>query len=186
MSPLLSSYLRNRRTKKVRPYLRGDILDIGCGPAPVMQFISTAQRYVGIEIDRKLIEELTKKFPKCDFYCCNVDNHDLPLKSTKFDTILLIAVIEHLLAPAKVLEQCYELLGKEGNLIITTPSPLGDIIHKVGAKIGLTSKEAVESHYKIYTKQELISLLNQNSFCLVAYRRFILGLNQMFLCRAKK
>ena len=34
---LLSSYLHRRRTNIVKPYLKGDILDICCGPANLIR-----------------------------------------------------------------------------------------------------------------------------------------------------
>jgi 2-polyprenyl-3-methyl-5-hydroxy-6-metoxy-1,4-benzoquinol methylase len=72
----------------------------------------------------------------------------------------MIALIEHIKNPANMLRQSHDLLTDDGDLVITTPTPLGDKIHKVGAKFGLTSKSAVEAHVKIYSREDLQSILN--------------------------
>ena len=95
----------------------------------------------------------------------------------------MIALIEHIKNQANMLRQSHDLLTDDGDLVITTPTPLGNKLHKIGAKFGLTSKSAVEAHVKIYTHENLQNLLN--SFGIDIYIKFELGMNQMCVARKK-
>ena len=71
------------------------ILDIGCGPASILNHLNDVQ-YSGIDISDKYIKTARQTFgSKGTFYCVSVD--DFPTFSdTKFDRILLIGVLHHL------------------------------------------------------------------------------------------
>ena len=71
------------------------ILDIGCGPASILNHLNDVQ-YSGIDISDKYIKTAQQTFgSKGTFYCASVD--DFPTFSdTKFDRILLIGVLHHL------------------------------------------------------------------------------------------
>ena len=182
MMPLLSPYLHKRRMNIVKPYLKGNILDIGCGSADLIQFLDEDQHYVGIDLNKNLVLQLRKQYPQYEFYEGNLEEGiDL---NRKFDTITMIALIEHIKNPVNMMRQCYELLANSGNLVITTPTPLGDKLHRIGAKFGLTSKSAVEAHVKIYTHKNLQNLLNSFGIDIYIYKKFELGMNQM--CAGKE
>jgi 2-polyprenyl-3-methyl-5-hydroxy-6-metoxy-1,4-benzoquinol methylase len=179
----MTSYLRQKRISTVRPFLCGDILDIGCGPADLIFFLGREQRYVGIEVDGELVQRLRKRFPAHEFYQADVEIDELVSVSGRFDTVTMIALIEHLSRPANVVKQCYSLLKNHGELVITTPTPLGAKVHKIGSKLGLTSKEAVSEHHRIYTREDLENLLASFGFVIREYRTFMLGMNQLLVCR---
>jgi len=168
MKPLLSSYLHRKRIQMVKPHLEGDILDIGCGPADITKFLNEEQYYCGIEHNEALVGELKIRYPQYEFYYKNVDKEELNL-NRKFDAITMIAVIEHLKNPENILQQCYNLLRDDGNLIITTPTPLGGKIHKIDAKLGLTTREAAEEHQKLYSYEDMKSLLTSHGFKIYIY-----------------
>jgi len=182
MKPLLTPHLHKKRIGMVRPYLKGDILDIGCGSADLTKFLNENQHYCGVELNENLIKELKRKYPKYQFYCKNVDKDELDIHR-KFDTITMIAVVEHLKNPENILQQCYTLLKDNGGLIITTPTPLGGKIHKIGAKLGLTSKEAVKEHHKLYSYEDMEGLLTSRGFMIYIYQNFVFGMNHMFVCK---
>ena len=68
---------------------------------------------------------------------------------------------------------------------MTTPSPFGDKIHRAGAVIGLFSKDAVEEHETIFSHKMMNDLLEPNGLKIERYRRFLLGGNQLFICKSK-
>jgi len=71
------------------------ILDIGCGPAAILNHLHDVQ-YSGIDISEKYIKSAQQTFGrKGTFYCASVDNFPT-LSDTKFDRILLIGVLHHL------------------------------------------------------------------------------------------
>ena len=125
MTPLMTDYLRRRRNELVSRYIRGDVLDIGCGLGTIIPFLDAGQRYVGIEINQEFVAYLNPRFPQRKFYNCNVDEEPLELGDERFDTVLLVAVIEHLAHPEKALAEIQKYLLPSGSLVITTP-PSGD------------------------------------------------------------
>lgn len=172
--------------KAVKHFLNGDILDIGCGSASLMHLLDETQHYVGIDLDDNLIQCLRERFPTCEFYQKDIETDDLLklMTSRKFDTITLIAIIEHLRHPENILKQCYTLLrDNKGILVITTPSPLGDSIHIIAVRVSLTSKVAVMEHYKIYSRDDFEQLLSSLGFMIFKYQKFMCVLNQLFLCK---
>lgn len=71
------------------------ILDIGCGPASILNHLNDVQ-YSGIDISEKYIQTAQQTFgSKGTFYCASVDSFPT-LSDTKFDRILLIGVLHHL------------------------------------------------------------------------------------------
>jgi SAM-dependent methyltransferase len=180
MQPLLSPFLQKQRFQAIHPYLFGDILDLGCGHAEITQLLEEAQSYTGIEEDVNLISWLEKNFPNRKFYRRDLDNEDLDIPG-RFDTILMVALIEHLRNPELLLAQIPDYLKDEGKLVITTPTPFGDRVHRIGARLGFFSMIAVRDHEIIYSHFNLRSLLEENGFTIIHYQSFLIGGNQLFV-----
>ncbi|MCK4352467.1 class I SAM-dependent methyltransferase [candidate division WOR-3 bacterium] len=183
MSSLLTPYLRERRINVIKPYLKFNILDLGCGSALLSTYLNKNYSYTGIELNREYVKWLEKKYPIYKFYQCNIEVDKLPNFGKKFDTITMIAVIEHLKNPRNIFKQCHHLLNEEGNLIITTLLPIGNQIHRIGVNLGLTSKDAAERHYCLYSYQKMKELLQEVKFKIVVYEKFEFNLNQLFICK---
>jgi SAM-dependent methyltransferase len=183
MAPLLTDYLIRRRNELVSRYVRGDVLDIGCGLGTIIPFLDAGQRYVGIEISQEFVAYLSQRFPQRRFYSRNVDEEPLGLGDEGFDTVLLVAVIEHLAHPERVLAEIQKVLRPGGFLIITTPTLWGQRIHRLGAKLGLFHPHAVAGHMRAYDYAAMRDLVRRVGLEIVEHGRFELGFNQLFICR---
>ena len=181
--PLLSEFLRTQRFRAAAPYIRGDVLDIGCGKAGILTYLNPGQEYVGIEGHPGIYRWLVENLGDYEFHQLDLDKTEL-LMDRQFDTILMLALIEHLKNPGRLLGQIPRLLRPGGRAILTTPSPWGDRIHTVGAKIGLFSKNAAEEHETIFSYRTLAYQLSKNHLRIERYRRFLLGGNQLVICSA--
>ncbi|MCK4824318.1 methyltransferase domain-containing protein [bacterium] len=166
--------------KIAQPYIHDQVLDLGCGFAEVTDLIPPTN-YVGIDGHPKIVEWLMINHPGYKFYHYDLD-HDQLLLDRQFDTIMMLAVIEHLKYPDNILSQIPNLLKDDGLLIMTAPAPAGDIVHQVGAKIRLFSEHAVEQHEIIFTHQSMGPYLTRNGLKIKEYRPFLLGANQLFIC----
>ncbi len=183
MVPLLSVYLARQRIAMVRPYLRGDVLDLGCGYAHLVSSLQPGQVYVGIDRNAALLDKVRTRYPQHTFCQSEFDTERLPLRQ-RFHTVVMLAVIEHLRQPDHLFSQLRDCLQPQGQVLMTSPSAWGNRIHSLGARIGLFSLEAARDHSEIFSKASLAARVRPHGLALVRYRRFEGGGNQLFVCRA--
>lgn len=178
MKPIFSPLLRKWRAGIAKPYLKGDILDLGCGnDGYLLTLISTDQKYIGVDENPQIISRLKNLYPDKSFLLSNLDNQDLNIKE-KFDTIVMLATIEHLGNPDKLFGTIKNFLKKDGKIILTTPTPFGNLIHKIGSRVNFFDIEAAKDHKIIYNRALFEELFAQHGFSMVLYRTFQLGCNQ--------
>jgi SAM-dependent methyltransferase len=182
---LLTEFLTQQRFKAVSAYLRGDILDIGCGYGRIVPHLPAGSTYVGVDSGSEILPYLRRTYPSLEFYQLDLDEDTMQL-GRQFDTILMLAVVEHLSQPRKVVCQALEHLKPDGRLLITTPSPIGDRIHHFGARLGLFSRFAADDHETIFDLDLLQELLESCGLQIERYRKFLLGGNQLFVCAHRK
>jgi SAM-dependent methyltransferase len=177
--PLLSRYLQRRRLSKIRAHIRGAVLDLGCGDASLVTLLSPNQPYTGVDSRADLVRELQGSCPAGRFIAADLDVDDLALEPGTYDTIVMSAVIEHLRTPARVLASLPQFLAVDGRLVITTPTRFGDVVHRLGAMVGVFSREAEKEHQHIYDRGSLACLLGECGFVIEHFKTFDLGLNQL-------
>ena len=175
---LLSPFLHRRRVAVTRPYLRGRVLDVGCGTGGLSRFVAKGA-YVGLEIDPVSRAEAARHHPGHRF-CAQ-----LAPDEGGFDTIVLLAVIEHVPAPLAFIREFAARLetGPEARIVITTPHPLYSSVHELGARMGIFSHSASEEHQQLLGFRALAELAGTVGFAIAKYRRFLLGANQLIVLR---
>jgi len=171
---ILSPYLRKQRFKVSIPYLRGKILDVGCGSGMLAKKV-LPDLYMGIEIDPTSLKIAISDFPAYRF------SNTLPDELEKFDTIISLAVIEHVKNPVFLLAELSKRLKRDesSRVVITTPHPSMDWVHDLGSSIGLFSQHANEEHEELLDRDKLESVGNDANLQLVHYKRFLFGANQL-------
>jgi len=98
---------------------------------------------------------LRSKFPQHTFIQGAVDREPLRLRNSQFDTVLMIAVIEHLSTPDRVVKDAHNYMKPSSRLVVTTPTVLGSAIHEVGAPLGLFSRDAVAGGKQFHGQSQL-------------------------------
>ena len=79
----------------VRPEKGDALLDIGCGPADILNFLPDV-KYYGFDIDAGYIDAARKRYGKRGtFYCTKVSTEALE-KNSQFDVILAKGLLHHL------------------------------------------------------------------------------------------
>ncbi|MCX5855343.1 MAG: class I SAM-dependent methyltransferase [Deltaproteobacteria bacterium] len=172
---LLSPWLRTQRIKKISPYLRGKILDYGCGIGSLVE-ICAPNYYIGVDIDGPSINIARMKYPRFRF-------ETIIPEGEHFDSIVLLAVIEHIKNPVDILRRMSVMLNPDGWIVITTPHPMADIIHYLGARMGLFSALANEQHEKLIDLSHMNGIASQADVSVSKYERFLLGTNQLFILK---
>lgn len=154
-SRTFESFLQNARFSRALPYIKGDVLDFGGNEGEL------------------------KKFVKGEYTLVNYDH--APMENKTFDTIIALAVIEHI-----PVQDVWDVFGKfkyklkpKGQLLLTTPTPLAKPLLEFMAFINILDKHNIEEHKHYWTKKEIMELASQNGFTVKKYKRFQLGFNQM-------
>ena len=174
---ILSPWLRQQRIKAVLPYLRGKILDYGCGVGALAE-VYQSNLYLGMDIDSASLAIARARHPGFNF-------SEAVLPTDKFDTIVLLAVIEHLPSPETTLRELRGALKAKGRIVLTTPHPLFHQIHCLGAIIGLFSIEADRQHQALLNYRRMKALADSVGLQIETFRYFLGGANQLFVLRAR-
>lgn len=176
---LLTNYLINARMSRIAPHIRGDVLDLGCGRAEILEkYADRINSYWGVEYSEESVQALRKAHPEASFVPRNLDRDRLGLDK-QFDCILMVALIEHLFNQKHVMDEVANALKPGGTIVLTTPTPFGnDVVHRLGAVVGLFSKAAVDDHIVIYNRHRLKLLAKETGLRLTRYYTFQLHCNQ--------
>ncbi|MBT6269529.1 MAG: class I SAM-dependent methyltransferase [Phycisphaerae bacterium] len=170
---LLSGKLRKERMRAVRPYLIGRVLDVGCGVGELAPECDV-EGYLGVDIDVPSIKIAKKQFPTYTF------TTELPSEGT-FDTVVMLAVIEHVPDPANFLAKHVPLLAPEGNIVMTTPHKNAEWLHVLGASVGLFSSSAKDEHETLFNLSLMKKTAQEAGLRVSKYERFLFGVNQLFI-----
>lgn len=184
MVPLFSKYLTRKRYERVLPHVRGEVLDLGCGYSVLARTFDNLPRYVGVDQAEAPLSYLRSHHPNYEFVQRDLNN-DLLLLDSKFDTIVMSAIIEHLKNPEHIISQLPEYLKVDGTVLLTTPTPFGGLVHTLGAYVGLFYREAQQEHEAFFDLQDLRRLFEQNGLYVAHYERFLLGGNQLVIGKLK-
>ncbi|MBI5033466.1 MAG: class I SAM-dependent methyltransferase [Chloroflexi bacterium] len=160
------------------PFIRGDVLEVGCGYTPIPPMITLQDHYVGIDYNPEVITKLALTYPSFEFLQLDVEHQVVDLGTRRFDTLVLLAVFEHWFNPTKVLSSLVIYLRDDGRVVLTTPTPFGNEIHRLGARWGIFSREAVAEHHSIVNENKLRQSFEAVGLRLCVYRPFQFGANQ--------
>ncbi len=155
---LVEKILQKQRFKKILPFVKGkSVLDFGGNKGELKEYIS--QKYT----------------------LCNEDYS--VLKGKKFDTIVSLAVVEHIQLEQvlKIIKMLREHLNKNGRIIITTPTKRNKPVLEFLAKINLLDRENIKEHKHYWSKEELFNLAKKVDLDISHYKKFQFGLNQIIV-----
>lgn len=181
---LLSGYLGAARIARVAPHVRGDLLDIGCQSGQLRAALGDRiAGYAGIDISEGAVAAARAAHPDARFWVANIDD-GLPEIAERFDTIVLCAVVEHLFNLKLAFSGLRGLLKPEGRMVLTTPTVFGnDVVHGIGARLGLFAQAAQDDHIVIFNRQRFRVLAAEVGLELERHELFQFGCNQLAVLR---
>ena len=135
-----------------------------------------ADQYLGVDICEEFLADARKSYPNHRFV-------NQVAEGESFDTIAMIAVIEHLSDPASHLSMLRKLLKADGHFVITTPPPSAELIHDIGSFIGLFSKTANDEHETLFDEATMRKTAQLADLRVETARRFLWGMNQLFILK---
>ena len=147
---------------KLKPYLTGKILEIGCGIGNFTETLMLYGQVWAIDINKNYIKQ-TKNLvgDKVVVGIGNIENGEYFFKHEKFDSIVCINVLEHIENDLQAIKNMNEILKKGGNLILLIPAHpflFGEIDRSIG-------------HFKRYTKIDILNKLEKNGFKIIKFRQ---------------
>jgi SAM-dependent methyltransferase len=161
--------LEDERLNIVLPYVHDELLDIGSGEN---QLVRRYGRGIGVDIfdwgHGTVVVENTS---------------NLPYHDASFDTITLVACLNHIPYREAVLKEARRLIKPDGTLIITMINPiLGGIGHKIwwhgeDRQRGGMKEGEMEGMWT----EDIVNVCNDAQFQLVQHRRFVYGLNNLYI-----
>jgi len=160
--------LEGWRRNKALPYVKGSLLDLGCG---FNNLVRSYGRGVGVDVFQ---------WPGVDVLINNAAC--LPFADATFDTATILAALNHIPNREHALSEVYRVLRKDGRLIVTMIGPLTGLI----AHIFFVRDEKVRGgmrpgEKKGMKREEVISLLAACGFAVVQEQPFQLGLNRVYM-----
>ena len=160
-SIFLEKFLQNYRFKMAKPYLIGDVLDFGGNKGELKKFVKG--KYLVVNYDPSVME------------------------NTHFDTIISLAVIEHIEFDEvfNIFHKFKKILNKGGRIFITTPTKMAKPVLEFWAFLGVVDKENIAEHKHYWSKKEIYQLANQTGFVVKKFKRFQLGFNQLAVLEHK-
>jgi methionine biosynthesis protein MetW len=161
----------------------GDLLEIGCNDGSLLlKLRKDFNKVYGIDIAPTLIKEAKKKalqnFPKDNavfFSVCDA-NKGLNFLDKTFETIVCLAVLEHIFDPYFLIDEINRVLKKNGVLVLQVPNIayLKHRIHLLFGKLPVTATpynweeigwDAGHLHY--FTLKALRQLLEKKGFKII-------------------
>jgi len=153
----------------VIPEIRGRLLDIGCGKN---ELVTTYGNGVGVDIfDWGEPDVILVK-----------NTADLPFKDEEFDTVSVIAALNHIPNRGEVVSEINRVLRPGGRFIVTMIDP---IIGYVGHKLWWYSEDkerGMEEHeeYGLWNS-DIIRMVEGKSFKLESQSKFVYLMNNMLV-----
>lgn len=185
---LSSERLQKIRNNKIVKLLNWEILELWCGSwfiPGVLQDNNNnkhANNYVWVDFRKDIIDNLKEKFPQYKFI-----HHDLDeiLENAHwlFDTIISIAVIEHIYNQKNFFLTAVKNLKQGWKLIITTPTNFGnDIIYPLLCKMRIRKWNGVLSdHITIYNQERFKVAAKDFWFKIKQFKHFEFYCNQLII-----
>lgn len=153
----------NRWTlNKFKRYLKGDILEVGCGIGNFTKSLLNFGRVFAIDVNQDYITRVAKSVKdKGRIGLGDIEKGKYFFNSRKFDSVVCLNVLEHIKNDKRALKNLFNLLKDDGHLILLVPAHptlFGAIDQSIG-------------HVRRYKRDELLDELSEVGFSINLVRR---------------
>lgn len=169
MKDLVGRHLTEWRKTVVLPYVEGRLLDIGCG----LNELVAGYEGKGTGVD-------VYQWGKVDLVV--EDSSSLPFENETYDTVAIIASLNHIPNRSMVLSEAYRLLKPGGKIVLTMiPPGIAWVWHLLRKPWDADQKERKMKQGEVYglRRAEVRRLLTEAGFTIVIEESFMLGINRL-------
>jgi SAM-dependent methyltransferase len=171
MNDRLGQYLLRWRVRTVLPHVRGRLLDIGCGSNTVAP--RHGHNSLGVDVHQWGDVDLVVP-----------DTSKLPYDDGSFDTVTILAALNHIPNRGDVLKEAHRLLRPRGRIILTMiPPTISQVWHFLRRPWDADQTERGMKAGEVWglTPAAVRKLLADAGFALRQEKRFMLGINRLYL-----
>lgn len=159
----------NHILKKIEEFHVSSLLDVGCGTGEMLRLLLEGNSQIqltGIDISEKMIEKARHKLEQkvCLVTC---DSEKLPFEDNSFELVMCNDSFHHYPAPMKVLAEFYRVMKPEGILLISDFC----VFTPIRQLMNFFIKFSHDGDVRIYSKEELLEMLQENSFKRISYNK---------------
>ena len=172
-------FVRKGLRKKIiskAPFLKGKLLDFGCGSKPYKEFFTTDE-YIGLDYES---HGHSHDFEQIDVI---YDGKNVPFGNQEFDSVLSTEVFEHVFNLPHVLTELNRVMKPGGYMLITCPFVWNE--HEVPYDYARYTVFALESILK-EKGFEVISVDKSGTFITAIFQLSILYFFQTFYGKCRK
>ena len=118
----ISDNYRSYQIELFGNYVGKEILEVGAGRGKIIEILAqnSEKQFTLLELDKNFFDFLNNKFKSKNIKV--LEERTQNIKENKFDTIFYLDVIEHIEDDRFELDTAYNLLKKNGHLIIIVPA----------------------------------------------------------------
>lgn len=162
--------LEDERLRAVLPEIQGRLLDIGVGTNRLVELYGNG---VGVDVvdwgGSAIVVE---------------DTRNLPFDDASFETVTFVACLNHIPYRDEVLQEAWRLLRPGARVIVTMIGRwVGGIGHRLWWYSEDKHREIAEGELTGMDPHEATGLLTAAGFEIELHRRFVYGLNHLFIAR---
>ena len=157
-----------------------DVLDVGCGEGFfAAEIVKQGNRVTGIDA----LPQASETPALVNYYSADL-NEGLggvieQLQGKRFDRILMLDILEHLQRPERILQQCHEMLAKDGQIVVSVPN-IANISVRLLLLLGkfdYTERGILDrTHVRFFTRKTAKRFLTKAGYKIVAEKMTVIPL----------
>lgn len=159
------------RIRVVLPHVDGHLLDVGCG---ANQLVKACGRGIGVDLHGSPYADVTVE-----------DAARLPFADSTFDTVTILAALNHIPNRREALLEVHRVLKPGGRLAVTMiPPRVSEVWHRVRGESDHDQADRDWAPGEVYglTRASTRQLLADAGFRQIRQQGFMFGVNTLTLC----
>jgi ubiquinone/menaquinone biosynthesis C-methylase UbiE len=154
---------------------KGDflILDVGCGRGTISEELTNNNTVIGLDVCEIALKEAAVKGIEVKLW--DIDK-GIPFENSYFDIVLVMDVLEHILEPEHLFDECKRVLKNKGLLIISVPNMLNLLnrfyffcgIFKDITDINHKQNLLFSEHIRVFSKKVLEKLIEKKGLVCIS------------------
>jgi 2-polyprenyl-3-methyl-5-hydroxy-6-metoxy-1,4-benzoquinol methylase len=147
------------------------LLDVGCGNGILGRILASEgnrpEYIAGVDISESALKLADDHYD--DLYCADVEDKSPPTNGDRYDAVVCLETLEHVLDPKNMLTGLREVVAPDGILILSVPN-IAYITYRVQYARGDVANETLTGdgveHIHQFTKERIEALVESSGFAI--------------------